>query len=140
MAIATATAASTVPTSSHLARRRLIVIGAGAAAAALIWTIAVPVFGGQLLVRFGAGAPQAVGLGFVVAGSVAAPLLGWALLAFLERRTSRAGTLWTRTACVVLLVSFALPLSAGVTISTKTTLMLMHIVVGSVVIIGLRRS
>ena len=135
MAVATAAAESARTT----VRRRLLVIIAGAAAATAIWALAT-LFGAQLLVRFGSGAPQAVGLGYVLAGALIAPLLGWALLAFLERRTLRAGTVWTRIALVVLVVSFTLPLAAGITASTRATLMLMHVAVGSVVIAGLRRS
>ncbi|MBV8300420.1 MAG: hypothetical protein JOY68_00675 [Candidatus Dormibacteraeota bacterium] len=139
MAVATA-AAPTLGARTHSPRRRLLIIVAGAAAAALIWAVAVPATGGQLLVRFGSGAPQAVSLEFVLAGSLTAPLLGWALLAWLERRTSQARTVWTRIAALLLLVSFALPLAAGISTSTKLTLLLMHGVVGSVVIVGLRQS
>ena len=140
MAIASVTVAPTLRATAHSARRRLLVIVAAAAAAALTWILAGPLVGVQLLVRFGSGAPQTVGLGLVLAAGLTAPLLGWALLAFLERRTPRARALWTGTAVAVLLVSFALPLAASVTTSTRVALMLMHLAVGSVVIIGLRRN
>ena len=140
MAIATAAAASKFQGAVHSGRRRVLVVVTGAAAAALIWTVAVLLLGVQLLVRFGSGAPQTVGLGFVLAGSLMAPLLGWALLAVFERHTHRAGALWTRIAVAVLLVSFALPLMFGTSTSSRISLTLMHIAVGSVVITGLRRS
>ena len=140
MAIATAVAASKLQSTAHSGRRRLLVVVTGAGAAALIWTAAVPLLGVQLLVRFGSGAPQTVGLGFVLAGSLMAPLLGWALLAVFERHTHRAGALWTRIAVAALLASFALPLVAGASTSSKISLLLMHIAVGSVVITGLRRN
>ena len=139
MAVSSAAVASNLRAPSHSVRRRLLVIVAGASGAALIWAVAT-LFGAQLLVRFGSGAPQAVGLGFVLAGALTAPLLSWLLLAFLEHRTPHARTLWTRIAVIVLFVSFALPLVAGTTVSTKLTLMLMHVTVGSFVIVGLRRS
>ena len=139
MAIATA-AAAPLQRGDQVTRRRLFVILAGAAAAASIWAVAVGLFGVQLLVRFGSGAPQAIGLGFVLPAGLIAPLLAWALLAYLERRTRRARTLWTRIALTVLVVSFALPLGAGITTSAKIALVAMHIAVGSVVILGLRRS
>ncbi|MBV9100691.1 MAG: hypothetical protein JOZ46_07135 [Candidatus Dormibacteraeota bacterium] len=140
MAVATTAARPPLGATARPVRRRALVIAAGVAAGALIWALAVPVFGVQLLVRFGAGTQQTVSVAFVLAGSLIAPLLGWALLSFLERRTNRARALWTRVAVVSLLMTFALPLAAGVTTSARVTLLLMHVAVGTVVIVGLRRT
>jgi Family of unknown function (DUF6069) len=118
--------------------RALSVAGATVAAVA-VWAIAVAGFGAHLTFRFGNGTPQTLDVGFVVAASLVGGALGWALLTLLERRTARARTIWTVAAIVVLLASLSLPLMAGVTVSTKVTLALMHLAVGAVLIPGLRR-
>jgi hypothetical protein len=100
----------------------------------------VPLLGTQLLIRFGIGPAQGVGIESVVGASLAASLLGWGLLTLLERRTRRARTIWSRIAIVVLLVSLSLPLSAGATISSTAALALMHLAVAAVLITGLRRN
>jgi Family of unknown function (DUF6069) len=70
----------------------------------------------------GNGAPRAVGIDFVLGASLVASLFGWGLLAVLERRTSRARTIWTAVAIVVVLVSLSLPLSTGITMSSRAAL------------------
>ena len=105
-----------------------------------VWIIAVPLLGLHLGVRFGNGSPQSVGVDFVVGATLIASLLGWGLLAMLERRSSRARTTWTVLAVAVLLVSLSLPLSAGTTASTKAVLAVMHVAAAAVLIPGLRRD
>lgn len=69
---------------------------AGAVLAALaVWILTVPLLDVDLLVGPAGGSPQTVGAGTVVAASLIASLLGWALLALLERRTARATAVWT---------------------------------------------
>jgi hypothetical protein len=65
---------------------------------------------------------------------VAASLLGWLLLAFLERRTPHARPLWTTIALVALAASLALPLAAATTTSAVAGLVVMHVTVGAAVI------
>ena len=122
------------------ARPRVLSVAGATLAATLVWVVAVPLLGGHLLVRFGAGAPQTVGIGFVVGATLVASLCAWGLLALLERRTSRARTIWTGVAGAVLLVSLSLPLTAGIAPSTKAALALMHVAVATVLIPSLRRS
>jgi Family of unknown function (DUF6069) len=117
---------------------RALSVGGAIIAAAAVWVFAVPLLGLHLIVRFGNNAPQTVGLDFVVGATLIASLLGWGLLAMLERRTSRAHTIWTVVAIAVLLVSLSLPLSAGTTTSTKAALAVMHLAVAAVLITGLR--
>ncbi|MGA8427765.1 MAG: DUF6069 family protein [Candidatus Dormiibacterota bacterium] len=119
--------------------RAISVVGASLAAVA-VWAIAVPLLGTHLLVRFGSGSALGIGIESVVGASLTASLLGWGFLSFLERRTPRAWTIWSRVAVVVLLVSLTLPLSAGANISTKAALALMHLAVAAVLILGLRRN
>jgi len=58
----------------------------------------------------------------------------------LERRTSRARTIWTGIAVLAVLASFSLPLFAGVSTSTKVTLAIMHVAVAAVLIPAMRRG
>lgn len=136
----TSSARYTPLTATRLTRTRAISVIAASLAAVAVWAIAVPLLGTQLLIRFGSGPAQGVGIESVVGASLAASLLGWGLLTLLERRTPRAQTIWSRIAIVVLLVSLSLPLSAGATISSKAALALMHLAVAAVLITGLRRN
>lgn len=121
-------------------RTRIRALGVGGAvlAAVVIWTVAVPILGVDLRVTPGTDQPQDVGVGSVVVVSLAASLAGWGLLALLERFTSRGTTIWTVVALVVLVVSL-LGALAGVTTATTVTLALLHLVVGTVLIVVLAR-
>jgi hypothetical protein len=117
--------------------RTFIVVWA-AVAALLIWLVQGPLTGVDLVVRNG-DATSTVGPVAVVAVALAAGLVGWGLLALLERVTTRARRLWAVIAVVVLLVSFAGPLGAT-TIQAKGALAAMHAVVGAILIAGLYRT
>jgi putative effector of murein hydrolase len=119
-------------------RARALAVAGAAAAALAVWAVAVPLLGAQLIVRFGGGAAQSVGVDYVVGAGVVGSLAGWGLLALLERHTPRARDLWTGAAVVALLVSLALPLSFGTTAATRVALALMHVAVASVLIPTLR--
>lgn len=121
-----------------LARTRALGVGGAIVAAVAVWVIAVPLLGVHLLIRFGSGAPQTIGIGYVVGATLIASLVGWGLLAILERRTPRARSIWTVAALVVLLVSLSLPLTAGVSGTTKVVLALMHVAAAAVLIPVLR--
>ena len=95
------TTASAVP---HIkqGRARALCAAGGALAAALAWIVEVPLLGLHLNVRFGpghmqtgAGHIQTIAIGQVIGVTVAASLVGWLLLALLERRTPHARLLWT---------------------------------------------
>ena len=118
-------------------RARALCAAGGAAAAAIAWAVEVPLLGIRLTVRFGAMAPQTVVAGQVVGAALVAGLLGWLLLAGLDRRAARARTAWTAVALLVLAVSLALPLAAATTTSAAVGLVVLHLVVGAVVIPGL---
>jgi predicted permease len=128
----------TTPTTASLRQTRALSVGGAVIAAVAVWVLAVPLLGVHLIVRFGNGSPQSVGVDFVVGATLIASLLGWGLLAMLEKRTSRARTIWTVVAIAVLLVSLSLPLSAGTTASTKAVLAVMHMAAAAVLIPGLR--
>ena len=65
---------------------------------------------------------------------MAASLLGWLLLALLERRTPHARLLWTTIALAALAASLALPLAVATATSAATGLIVMHVTVAAVVI------
>jgi hypothetical protein len=115
-------------------RSRALCAAAGALAAALAWIVEVPLLGIHLNVRFGTGHIQTIAIGQVIGVTVAASLLGWLLLALLERRTAHARPLWTTIALAALAASLALPLAAATTTSAAAALIVMHLSVGAAVI------
>jgi hypothetical protein len=135
----TATTTATAPDAKQ-GRARALCIAGGAAAAAIAWAIEVPLLGVRLTVRFGAMHPQTVAAGQVIGAALVAGLIGWLLLAALDRRTPRARTIWTVTALLVLALSLLLPLAAGTTAAAVTGLLVLHLTVGAVVIPGLART
>jgi peptidoglycan/LPS O-acetylase OafA/YrhL len=126
------------PATSRPGRTRALSVGGAIVAAVAVWVVAVPLLGLHLVIRFGSGAPQTIAVGFVVGTTLIASLAAWGLLALLERRTARARSIWTLVAVAVLIVSLALPLSAGTTTTSKIVLAIMHVVVAAVLIPGLR--
>jgi hypothetical protein len=94
----------------------------------------------HLTFRFGPSPIQTISAGQVIGVAVAAALLGWLLLALLERRSSRARFLWTATALGALAMSLALPLAAATTTSATVALIVMHIAVGAVVLPAMART
>lgn len=121
-------------------RARALCAAGGALAAALAWTVEVPLLGIHLDFRFGAGPGQAIAVGQVIGVALAASVGGWLLLALIERRTPRARFTWTVIALAVLAASLALPLAAATTGSAAAALIVMHLAVGAVVIPGLART
>ena len=133
------TTASAVPQIKH-GRARALSAAGGALAAALAWIVEVPLLGIHLNVRFGAGHVETISIGQVIGVTVAASLLGWLLLALLERRTPRARSLWITVALAALAASLALPLAFASTTSAVAGLIAMHLTVGAVVIPALART
>ena len=103
---------------------RLLGVAGATLAAVAVWALAGPILGTSLVIRFGDGAPQAIGIELVVIGSLTGSLLGLGSVVVLEKFTSRARTIWTAVAIGVLLVSLSLPLVAETTASTKAALAL----------------
>jgi Family of unknown function (DUF6069) len=133
------TTASAVP---HVrqSRARALCAAGGALAAALAWTVEVPLLGIHLNVRFGPGHIQTISVGQVIGVTVAASLFGWLLLALLERRTPQARVRWTTIALVALAASLALPLAFATTTSAIAGLIVLHVSVGAAVIPALART
>jgi hypothetical protein len=129
----TTTTAPAVPDIKH-GRARALCAAGGALSAALAWTAEVPLLGIHLNVRFGAGHIETIAVGQVIGVAAAASLLGWLLLAQLERRTPHARLIWTAIALAALVASLALPLAAATTSAAVVGLIVMHLTVGAVVI------
>ena len=133
-------------------RTRALVAAGGALAAAAAWIVEVPLLGIGLSIRFGGGHHgggghqgggshiQTIGAGQVIGISLAAALLGWLLLAILEKRTAHARRPWTGLALTALAASLALPLIAATTIAAAAGLIVLHLAVAAVVIPGLART
>jgi hypothetical protein len=121
-------------------RGRALCAAGGALAAALAWTVEVPLLGIHLNFRFGTGHIQTIAAGQVIGISVAAALLGWLLLALLERRTAHARRIWTTIALAVLGASLALPAAVAATTSAAAGLIAMHLIVGAAVIPAMART
>ncbi|WP_406278156.1 DUF6069 family protein [Embleya sp. NBC_00896] len=134
--VTTATAAAT-PTTT---RRRALAVGGAAAASGVVW-IAARALDIDLVVQQGDGrAPMTIGLPLVLAFAAGAAAFGWAVLALLEHRTTRARTAWTVLAATVLAVSLVPLLSADAAAGAKAALALMHVAVAAVLIPALRRG
>ena len=110
------------------------VVAAGGATA--VWVVA-RALGAELAVHSGSGT-QEIGLVSVLVTATVVTLASGGLLRVLARRTTGAERLWTGVALAALAVSLAGPAGA-VTLSAGLALAAMHLVVGGVVIIGLRR-
>jgi Family of unknown function (DUF6069) len=137
--LTTNTSAAAVPDVRRGHARALCTAG-GILAAALAWTVEVPLLGIHLNYRFGAGHIQTIAAGQIIGVTVAAALLGWLLLAILERRSPHARPLWTTITLAALAASLALPLTAATTTSAAAGLILMHLTVGATVIPAMARS
>lgn len=119
-------------------RSRLAVVGIAAVAALLDWVILVPAAGLTLTAR--QGGVQHIGAPAVVISTIVVTFAGWALLAILERRTPRARDIWTVVATIVCVTSLGSPLTNGIGTGAKLGLASLHLVVGVIVILGLRRT
>lgn len=122
-------------------RARLVTVAAAVVAALVIWIIAKVAGADFTSPKFGDSDPFDINAGYVITTAALAGLAGWALLAILERATSRARTIWTVVAAVVLVFSLGGPLSGeDAEGSTRFALALMHVTVGLILIVGLRRT
>jgi hypothetical protein len=124
---------------SRRLRRALAVVTAPATATA-VWAIEVPLAGIRLGVHVGPPNTQVVGVGPVVAASVVASLVGWAILEIAEARARNPRRTWSTLAVGALAASLALPLTAAIGATAMIALIALHLAVGGVVIPQLRSS
>ncbi|GAA0284365.1 hypothetical protein GCM10009539_85670 [Cryptosporangium japonicum] len=113
----------------------------GATLAALAgWVVIGPIAGADLVVEGNNGRTITVGVGPVIVLSMAAGLVAWALLALLERFTTRARAIWVVLAVIGLLLSFAPLTGSDASTGTRAGLAALHLVVAAVLIPVLWRT
>jgi hypothetical protein len=118
-------------------RARALTVAAAVAAAVLGWALLAPVAGLDLTVTVGTG-QQRLGVVAVIAATLVTGLVGWGLRALLDRLTGRARTAWTVIATVVLALSLLGPVGSAVGGGTVAALIGLHLLVGLVLLLGLR--
>ncbi|TDQ01002.1 DUF6069 family protein [Labedaea rhizosphaerae] len=116
---------------------RWLSVAGAVAGAVLVWLIAVPVAGVDLVATPMGGSTMHVTLLAVLVSSLVVGLAGLGLLTLLERRSAKGLRNWTSTAAVVLVLSLASPMG-GESLGAKLSLTAMHLVVGAVLIAGFR--
>jgi hypothetical protein len=121
-------------------RDRAATVLAAVAAAVLAWIVAGPFAGADLTVQQGDRDPMDIGIAPVVLTALIAGLAAWGSLALLEHLTARAATIWTAIAAIALGLSLLAPLTAEAATGTRVSLVLLHLIVGGVLIAGLRRT
>lgn len=118
--------------------RRSLVVAAAAVAAMLTWLVADPILRIELEVLAAPGGTTTlVSAGSIVASAIIAGLLGWVLLAVLERRTTQAVTVWRWVAGAVALASVLAPLSLAQNPGATVVLTLLHVVVAGILVTAL---
>ncbi len=131
---------STAPVDAGRRRRFRLLAVAGAIMAALgLWAIVELGFGFDVRspgeAFGGASGTSDVGPLQVIVASGVGSLAGWALLALLERFSSRARAVWVAIALLALLASLGGPLSGtGITAANRAVLVCMHLLVAAIVI------
>lgn len=129
---------STSPTEGRWVRRATVT--AIAAVAALAVYAVAELAAASDLRALSQGDVHAIGPAAVLATATIAALAGWALLAALERFTGQARRIWTGIAAATLLLSLGGPIGGGVGTGSKVALTMLHVVVGGILIGGLRRT
>ena len=116
-------------------RRRAAAALGGVFAALVVYAFARLAAGHLLQPAFGSGDPKRLSAGFVAVVAALGALLGWAVIALLERASQKAARIWAVSAPLVLLASFSMPLSGhGVSGGNRLALIMMHLAVGAVVV------
>jgi Family of unknown function (DUF6069) len=124
-------------------RQRLLTVAGGTLGALAVWAVAEWVVGLDLrMPAFSSGQqPQELKAAAVAVASAVGGLAGWAVLAVLERFSTKADRVWIAVAPIALLASMGTPLSGhGVSAGDRMALIGMHLAVAAVVIPFLYRS
>ncbi|MGP4026512.1 DUF6069 family protein [Actinomadura sp. 3N407] len=121
-------------------RSRALGVAGAVAAPLAVWAVADPVLGHDLVVQQPGQDATDLGAAAIIMFSLAASLLGWALLAVLERLTAHALRIWTVTALVVLALSYFPLIGVEATGGSKAVLALAHLAVAAVLIPFFRHS
>ncbi|MEU0132166.1 MULTISPECIES: DUF6069 family protein [unclassified Streptomyces] len=129
----------TAPPTRRTAVARFVSLLLATVAAVAVWFVADSLLDIGLRAKTGGDKAQEIGVASVIGATVVVGLLGWGLLAVLDRATASARTVWTVIASVVLLLSLLGPVGAEGT-SAKAALAVMHLVVGLILIPGYART
>jgi hypothetical protein len=119
-------------------RSRLAVVGVTVAAALAVWAVLSQLAGIDLQAK--QGSTMHVGAASVFFASAAMAFAGWSLLAILEHNTVNARKVWTVVALIACITSLGSPVFGGIGVGAKLGLASLHLVVGAVTILGLRRT
>ncbi|GAB2830654.1 hypothetical protein GCM10022221_31740 [Actinocorallia aurea] len=103
-------------------------------AALAVWAVGEPLLGHELVVQQKGQQPRDLGAGAIGVFALAPSLLGWALLAALERVTPLAARIWTAAALILLAVSFLPIIGVQASGADKAVLALTHLAVAAVLI------
>jgi hypothetical protein len=129
---------NTVSTEAPATRSRRLIAVASAVVAAVAGWVSIEGIGGVDLHAPAFDATTAtpdIGLGAVVFASLVASLAAWALLAVLERYSSRPRRIWTILVVAGLVVSLGGPMSGGgIDTANRALLALLHVIVAAVLI------
>ncbi|NDU76518.1 hypothetical protein GWI34_28415 [Actinomadura sp. DSM 109109] len=115
-------------------RARALAVAGAVAAALAVWAVGEPLLGQDLVVRQEGQEPRDLGAAAIGVFALVPSLLGWALLAVLERVTRLAARIWTAAALALLAVSFLPVISVQAPGGSKAVLALTHLAVGAVLI------
>jgi hypothetical protein len=115
-------------------RSRALAVAGGVAGALAVWAVGEPLLGHDLVVKQPAQPERDLGAAAMAVFALVPGLLGWSLLAGLERVTRRAGAIWTAVALLVLAVSFVPLINVEATAGTRIVLALAHLVVAAAVV------
>lgn len=121
-------------------RHRALAVAGAVVAAVLVWVVGEPVLGHDMIIKAEGQEPQDLGASAFVMFSLFFSLLGWALLAVLERVTARARPIWTVVALVFLAGSLFPPFAIEASGGTKVVLALAHVAVAAVLIPAFRAT
>ncbi|OEV09274.1 DUF6069 family protein [Streptomyces nanshensis] len=119
---------------------RIAAIASATVAAVAVWLLASSMLGIDITAKTNGTEKTTVGVFAVIVTTLLSGLLGWGLLAVLERITGSARTVWTTIAVVVFLLSLLLGPASGVTTGAKGALAALHTVAALVLIPGLARN
>lgn len=119
-------------------RSRLAVVGVTVVAALAIWAVLSQLTGIELEAK--QGSTMQIGAVSVLFASAAMAFAGWGLLAILEHNTVNARKVWTVVAVIACITSLGSPIFGGIGVGAKLGLAFLHLVVGAVTILGLRRT
>jgi Family of unknown function (DUF6069) len=113
----------------------------GALIAASVWWIVAQTLNVSLGVNLHNGrSPQKFGLLFLLGFALGFSILGWLVLAVLDRRTRRSVAIWTTMGIGLLVVSFVPIAIVGASSGTKVILSCIHLSVAAALLTSMRRS